>query len=239
MVLGKPLATLIKEEAVGGDEDLRTFLATEQEADFYLVLLACSFEPVPSMHFKDAKLTVVLNRQNVDLSAPVAWSLKPTAPSDPVEVSETLKLGMSLKLAEASIERGERRQRAERGLIAYGELTSTPAWRLQQRRYYSLNGSKRFAIVVRATKGSEPWLLARLDARTVRWPYRLRRPADALPLEFGTYLAQPEQRNGPWLRERGSLPPPPRMGVPIVSLRPDPESGELRLTQNQSLERNS
>jgi hypothetical protein len=140
------------------DAELRRFVAGEAaDSDFYLLHLTCTLRPAEEEPFTEALIELDL-AQDDGAGAPIAWSMQPDRMTDPVEVSQTVSLGPTLKFYGVGMDfTGERQRTLTKQQVfieAMYELESTPSWGLYRTSSSELRGLHRFHLVVRAAKGA-------------------------------------------------------------------------------------
>jgi hypothetical protein len=173
LLLGTPVATALTAAAVGDDKETAEFLrARAAQSDFYLVTMACSFQPKEDEPFEKAWLHVNLDRADgVKDPRPSAYSMRPLKASREIKQSRSIKLGADLKIMgvgfEAGGERGVDKSGEEVFVQAYGELTADPFWQFSSREGALLDGSYRLALVVDVPKSVRAQVSVNLEA-TVR-----------------------------------------------------------------------
>jgi hypothetical protein len=159
--LGEPVIFPITlDEVPEDDPDLRQFLAANGATyNFYMVHLACTFRPADGESFDKAWLAVDLSREDgLPQPQPIAWSMKPTKLDKLVEISRTVKLGATLKLAEivvgpeAGLEQERKWTGSEIFLEALNELQPNPIWEFSRTNSVEIRGGHRLVLVARTPK---------------------------------------------------------------------------------------
>jgi hypothetical protein len=190
IALGGPTSIPVTAADVADDKDAAAFVrAREESFAFSIVHLACAFRPLPDEPFLTASVRVDLGRSDgAPAPRPIALSIKPLRLSEPVEVSRTVRLGVSLKIFEPAIERAETRSYDDPFLEGLNELRSDPEWELRRTRHTEIRGSQRFILVVQSPMGSEPRGTVTLSATVQRKRFGILSYAAALsggrPLDF-------------------------------------------------------
>jgi hypothetical protein len=173
LLLGTPVAVALNAEAVADDKETAAFLkARAAQSDFYLVTMACSFQPKEDAPFEKAWLHVNLDRADgVKDPRPAAYSMRPLKTSKEVKQGRSIKLGADFKILDVGFEGGventQENSREEVFVQAYGELTAEPFWEFRARADAPLDGSYRLALVVEAPKSVKAQVAVNLEA-TVR-----------------------------------------------------------------------
>jgi len=173
LLLGAPVAIALTAEAASNDKETADFLkARAAQSDFYLVTMACSFQPKEDEPFEKAWLHVNLDRADGDKDPrPAAYSMRPLKTSKEVKQSRSVKLGADLKILdvgfEGGVEQGTERSKEEVFVQAYGELTAAPFWEFRGGKEAPLDGSYRLALVVDVPKSVKAQVAVNLEA-TVR-----------------------------------------------------------------------
>ena len=161
--LGEPIVLPITSKLVPEDDmALRQFLELNDASyKFFLIQLACTFKPPQDEWFKQAWMAVNLVREdNSPESQPIAWDMQPKLVAQPVEISSTVKLNASLKLAEiflgaqAGVEQEKKWTESQIFLEALNELQSDPVWEFSRTVTAQIRGLHRFHLVVRAPRGA-------------------------------------------------------------------------------------
>ncbi len=159
--LGEPVALPIGvDQAREDNKDLRRFLELNGgQFKFYLVHLACTFKPSSGEQLLKAWLTVQLAREDGSPgSPPIAWSMKPGRLAQPVSVSRTVEIGVSLKLAdivegpEAGVKQEKIWTESQIFLEALNELQSDPVWEFTRTDTAEIRGGYQFVLVVRCPR---------------------------------------------------------------------------------------
>jgi len=173
LLLGAPVAFALTAEAASNDKETADFLkARAAQSDFYLVTMACSFQPKEDEPFEKAWLHVNLGRADgVKDPRPGAYSMRPLRTSKEVKQSSSIKLGADMKIMdvgfEGGVEKGAEKSKDDVSVQAYGELTADPFWEFRSREDVPLDGSYRLALVVDVPKGVKAQAAVNLEA-TVR-----------------------------------------------------------------------
>jgi hypothetical protein len=185
--VGEPIPILLSREWASGDHDLANFIEAESQThSYWLVYLACTMTPGPASQIESANFTCYLGHNSGDTEAlPIAVSMTPERVRDIEHLKRTtsLKLTADLKLVTPGVEVG----RTAEGdvvsdvIVAYNLQRPEPFWALKRSDRLPLEGSFRFALVVRARRGQLATLRLGLGG-TVRerrfglFPYRVPLP---------------------------------------------------------------
>jgi hypothetical protein len=182
--LGKPQVQRVTAELAGKDEALKAFLAAEKEHRYYLLHVACSFDP--DHDIRKAWLRASLHAGSGE--PPIAWSMDPLRRGSKVTLQQKVALGASLKFAEIGANIGEdttvTTDFEKPFLEAYHELQSDPYWAFTATDETPLRGSYRLSMVVKARAGRAAKADVTLRATVQRKkfgliPYEI--PAEAEP----------------------------------------------------------
>jgi hypothetical protein len=121
------------------------------ETKYFLIHLACSFDPIAGEHFSRASLEVSLEREDhATEPAPVAWSMEPRCLPQITELSRTQKIDASAKLVGLSLGQERRSTRTECLVRAFNELQSNPRWDFRHTKGAALVGTQRLIMVVQS-----------------------------------------------------------------------------------------
>lgn len=146
--LGVPQAVAIASPTPGEGDDFSHFT----EGNFFLVYLACSFDPDWRERVIDASLAIELTRADgIDEPAPIAWSMEPHCLAHVTEFSRSQKVDASLKIIKVSIGGESRSQTTECRVQAFNELQSNPRWDFRHSRGAQLRGTQRLMLVVQTS----------------------------------------------------------------------------------------
>jgi hypothetical protein len=159
--VGGPVAVPVTPGYVADDRDLRAFVEQEaRRARYHLVHFAMTFEPCGSGDpaLEAASIEIVLSSHDSAVD-PIAWSMLPLRVLDPFQVTQSAKLGPELKFlgveaTAGSVEGSRTQQHAEVFLEGLRVLRADPAWQFERTRSFSLSGSHRLMMVVRAGRGA-------------------------------------------------------------------------------------
>lgn len=185
------------------DADSRAFLEQNPGSNYWLLDVLCSFRMVEEAPIERAWLEVALTELIGGTSDPTAWSMEPLSLSDPVKISQVVKLDGSLKLTSPVVPLdlgagGDRTTTAEFEkkvpyVEAYREGTSRPSWWFTRTAVTEVRGVHRLRTVVELPAGAGARAVVSAGA-TLRLkfvgllPYRT--PLEDLPadgsLEFGS-----------------------------------------------------
>jgi hypothetical protein len=151
--LGTPIVIALTPERVGEDRDLAEFVKAEAATfRYYLVHMACTFNPSDDAPFVKAWYQVNLSRQDGATDAlPIAWSMEPDRQQEKVDISSNAELGFDLKLLSGKI-KDPATVVKETSLQALYELQPTPTWEFTQTSLDPIKGNYRLRMVVRAPK---------------------------------------------------------------------------------------
>jgi hypothetical protein len=173
LLLGTPVAIPLTAAAAGDDKETVEFLkARAAQSDFYLVTMACSFQPKEEEPFEQAWLYVHLDRSDgAKDPRPTAYSMRPLKTSREIQQSNSIKLGADFKLMGVGFETGggrdEKTTREDVLVQGFNELSPEPFWQFNARDGAPLDGSYRMALVVEAPKSVGARVAVNLEA-TVR-----------------------------------------------------------------------
>ncbi len=165
VTLGQPqwwnLADLAQEKGETLPAELSLLL---RDADFYLLLLACSFRPERGSHVEWARFTAYL-RPKVGQESPIAFDLYPREIYDETKTDVKVSIAPSLKFADVSLSPGEvvttlEFRKLEPVVIGYGVLESVPNWDFRQHKDQPLRGSKFGYLIVKKPRSAEAVCLA-------------------------------------------------------------------------------
>lgn len=167
--VGEPVAIALSPEWADRNEDLANFIRAEAETHrYWLVHLACTFSPAKDSRIEGANLTCYLGREDgATEKLPIAMSMTPERIRDiqPLKTARSLKLSADLKVVAPEVEYGwgTERDTAADVIVAYNMQKPQPFWSLKGSDHLSLAGSFRFALVVRAERGTAANLKIALD----------------------------------------------------------------------------
>ena len=175
--LGEPIVLPITVDQVHKDDkELRQFLELNGDRfKFYLVHMACTFQPSAGERFRKAWLTVQLVREDGSAaSPPIAWSMQPSRIAQSVSVSRTVELGASLKLAEmvegpkAEVKQEKEWTESQVFLEALNELQPNPVWEFTRTKMAEIRGGHRLVLVVKCPRETAALGLLGLSATVER-----------------------------------------------------------------------
>ena len=158
--IGLPQVLGLTPESLKDDPEAAAFMETVSTVTFDLVTLSCTFYPSNNESFEEAWLGVQLHSEGSSPpGVPIAWSMKPLHDSDLVEESGTIKLEAGLKFLNAvepklGVEFGDKVQRHESFLTAFGLQQSQPYWYFHKTSQRQLEGSYRLALVIRRDRST-------------------------------------------------------------------------------------
>lgn len=160
--LGKPRCRPLTADAL--DPDGRAFLAQNPGSSYWLLDLLCSFRMVDKAPITHAWLEVAITPIPDGASAPTAWSMEPLALSDPVQISQVVKLDDSLKLTSpvVPLDVGVGRtvttttdiEKQVPYVEAYRDGTSQPSWWFKRTVVTEVSGVHRLRMVVELPAGA-------------------------------------------------------------------------------------
>ncbi len=165
VTLGQPqwwnLADLAQEKGETLPAELSLLL---RDADFYLLLLACSFRPERGSQVEWARFTAYL-RPKAGQESPIAFDLYPRQIYDETKTDVKVSIVPSLKFADVALSPGEvvttlEFRKLEPVVIGYGVLESAPNWDFHQHQDQPLRGSKFGYLIVKKPHGAEAVRLA-------------------------------------------------------------------------------
>mgnify|MGYP006276405239 CR=1 FL=1 len=144
----------LTEKVASSDTELAAFQAAEAATHVYhYVSFACSFGPAEKTPFDRAWLQVELSAAG-RAGTTTAWSMSPRNVWDKAEVSTTANVGAEFKLISTGIEAGISTESKVYFLRAYRERTARPYWEFRATQTSSIDGSHRFHMVTRTSKGA-------------------------------------------------------------------------------------
>ncbi|MBM3748798.1 MAG: hypothetical protein FJW34_23745 [Acidobacteria bacterium] len=160
VTLGQPqwwnLARLAREKGETLPAELSLLL---RDADFYLLLLACSFRPERNSQVEWARFAAYL-RPKAGRENPIAFDLYPREVYDETKTDVKVSVAPSLKFAEVALSPGEvvttiEFRKLEPVIIGYGALESAPNWDFQKHKDQPLRGSKFGYLIVKKPRRAE------------------------------------------------------------------------------------
>jgi hypothetical protein len=169
--VGVPVAIPMSPKWAGQDEDLAHFIRAEAATHrYWLVHLACTLSPAPDSRIEGANLTCYLGREDgAPEHLPIAMSMTPSRVRDiqPLKTAKSLKVSADLKVVAPAIEYGweSERDKAADVVVAFNLQRPEPFWSLKGSDNLPLEGSFRFAVVVRAERAIAANLKIALDGR--------------------------------------------------------------------------
>ena len=187
VLLGIPQTTSLLERWPAKELFAPEVAALQDEWDFLMVRLACSFLPDRGCTFTWTRIAIELGVQDEGPARPgavVAFDLFPQ------EVGETRKFKRSFSItpklkfafaeASASIETDQDTIRYDPQLFAAGLLTDTPVWTFSASKRPGVIGSKELFIVLKKCRGStvQARFLVGAEVHTAFGPVPLRRYGD-------------------------------------------------------------
>jgi hypothetical protein len=159
--IGQPqwwdLAALTHERGEELPSELRLLL---DEADFFLVRLACSFRPTHASWIESARFTAYL-RPKGGGETPIAFDLHPRDVHDEVARDLKVSISPSLKFKEVveaslgAVELGIQYKKLEPVVVGTGALQSNPAWDFARTKQQDVRGAKFLHLIVKRAKGSQ------------------------------------------------------------------------------------
>jgi hypothetical protein len=159
--IGQPqwwnLAELMQESGKSLPAEIKLLL---DEADFYLVRLACSFRPTRASQVEWARFTAYL-RPKLAGADPIAYDIYPREIQDEAKTDVKVSISPSLKLVdkiEASlggVEFAIQYQKIEPAIIGTGVLESNPGWDFSRTNKYPVVGAKFLHLVVKRPRSAE------------------------------------------------------------------------------------
>lgn len=158
--VGQPVAIHLTPQWAGRDEELAQFIRAESATHrYWLVHLACTLSPAADSTIETANLTCYLAREdgNTD-QLPIAMSMTPSRIRDieRLRVSRTVKVSADLRVVEPALEYGQEtdHDKTTNVVVAHNLQEPDPFWSLRGTDGVALEGSFRFAVVVRAEHDS-------------------------------------------------------------------------------------
>jgi len=155
--IGVPQILALTSEYLKDDPQAAASLSGDGSAAFDLVSLSCTFHLSKREPFDEAWVGVELQGKGDRQGTPIAWSMKPLHDLDAIDESGTVKLEAGLKLFSAvepklGIEFGDKGQRHEGFITAFGLQQTKPYWYFRKTSQRELEGSYRMALVIRRPK---------------------------------------------------------------------------------------
>lgn len=161
ILLGVPQTTNIIDRWPSHESIAPDVAALQDQWDFLMVRLACSFLPDRGCIFTWTRLTIDVDVQNEDsshASTIVAFDLFPREIGETRQFKRSFSITPKLKFAFAeasgSIETEQDTIRYDPHLFASGLLTDTPIWTFSAPKRPGLIGSKELFILLKKPKGS-------------------------------------------------------------------------------------
>jgi hypothetical protein len=160
VTLGQPqwwnLAHLAQEKGETLPAELSLLL---RDADFYLLLLACSFKPERDSQVEWARFTAYL-RPKTGQENPIAFDLYPREIYDEAQTDVKVNIAPSLKFSEVELSPGEvvttlQFRRLEPVVVGYGVLESAPNWDFEKHKDQPLRGSKFGYLIVKKPRSAQ------------------------------------------------------------------------------------
>jgi hypothetical protein len=154
VTLGQPQEWNLRELARTRGETSPTELSLLlQNADFYLLLLACSFRPKTGSEITFARLTVSL-APKLGAEMPIAFDLYPRLVENETKQDVQVKIAPSLKFEDVEVSLGEvlgtiEFRRLEPSVVAAGFLESAPNWDYHRSRKHPLQGGQFSYLIVK------------------------------------------------------------------------------------------
>lgn len=165
VTLGQPqwwnLASLAREKGETLPAELSLLL---RDADFYLLLLACSFKPERDSHVEWARFTAYL-RPKTGQGNPIAFDIYPREIYDETKTNVKVSIAPSLKFAafEGTTVEGKLGEvvttiefsKLEPVIVGYGVLESAPNWDFEKHKEQPLRGSKFGYLIVKKPRSAQ------------------------------------------------------------------------------------
>ncbi|WP_432478320.1 hypothetical protein [Nocardioides sp. GXQ0305] len=153
--LGSPDVLVLTESASEGDVRLRERVKDHEQAVFANLQLACSFYPTDEWVFSNARLTVVLARQDgLAAPAPIAYSLRPLSDRDGSAREQSVEIGADMKFV--SLKGGEKSTAPGQEFVrGYGLQESISFWDFTATHSQPLEGSFLLWLIARAPRESD------------------------------------------------------------------------------------
>jgi hypothetical protein len=195
--VGEPVAIPLSPKWAGRDEDLAHFIRAEAATHrYWLVHLACTMNPASGGRIEAANLTCYLGRDDgVTGKLPIAMSMAPSRVRDiqPLKTTRSLKVSADLKVVTPAIEYdwATDRNAAADIVVAFNLQRPEPFWSLTESATLALEGSFRFAVVVRAVRETAATLKVELDGRARQTRFGVFKFRSALPQRLGEPIALP------------------------------------------------
>lgn len=129
------------------------------DADFYLLLLACSFRPEPGSHIEWARFTAYL-QPKAGQENPIAFDMYPREIYDETRTDVKVNIAPRLEFAGFGVSPGEaittiKFRRIEPVIIGFGALGSGPSWDFKKHKNHPLLGNKFGYLIVKKPRGVE------------------------------------------------------------------------------------
>jgi hypothetical protein len=145
--LGVPQSVGLTSAPSGDTGGLTQFLGATG-ASYFLVHLACSFDPIPGEHFIGASLAIQLIRKDdVPEPSPMAWSMEPRCLPHVTELSRTQRIDASWKLVGVSLAHEQQSTQTECLVRAFNELQANPRWDFRHAKGAPIVGTQRLIMV--------------------------------------------------------------------------------------------
>lgn len=130
-----------------------------RDAEFYLVLLGCSFRLPPTTKVKWARFSAFLRPKN-GTQSPIAFDLYPREVTKEVQVPLKVSIGPSLKFSEVELSVGQvvadiRFDRLEPIIVAGGQLQPDPSWNFEEYRSQPILGGRFLYLIVKKPRDAE------------------------------------------------------------------------------------
>jgi hypothetical protein len=137
-----------------------------QDADFYLLMLACSFRPKAGSEITFARFNVNLAPKTGSV-LPLAFDLYPLLVQNEAKHEVKVKIAPSLKFSEAELSLGEllgkiEFRTIEPEIIAYGLHESQPSWDFVMSQSHPLQGSRFTYMIVKKPRFAR-WVIMTLS----------------------------------------------------------------------------
>lgn len=153
--LTQPLVIPISSVSRSLSDELRDYLEAEVfQSRYFLVRLACTFEPGPAERIDRARIGVKLERgDGGESDKPIAWSLDPQQVYDSSEDTRKVVFGPKFALLTASIEASRTGKKREYRVRAQGIQASQVFWMFEATDNEPISGEFLLKMVVRTPLG--------------------------------------------------------------------------------------
>jgi hypothetical protein len=148
--LGLPILIHLSADNLKGDPAAVAYLEQNAGHEFYLIRLACTFNPNEAEPFREAWLRVSLT------GSAIAWAMHPSRSFDYEDISKKLNVEVGFKFGvlegKAAYEGGGDSKRERIFLEAKGLQETAPHWHFRSTPARKLDGSFPLALIARTRK---------------------------------------------------------------------------------------